>query len=398
MFICSECGTKYEIMPKFCDCGNDIFIEEKPQPQPSEIPEEKIPAEQPRRRTGRGKVESFSPVAIGSFVLCLILSLVILFFVGNPKKDITAEETTPEQKTEEKIDIPAIDTFWDNTAVKTVQKEEAKEEPKETLIIDIMPKFVQNILPQEPKKEQTPVVNKPVSATKTAAPKTTTSVAKTPAKTTQQTAQKTTATPKTTTPNTQTQAPNTQAQSITNRIKNKIQYNNNNNTAPNTQTVQQQSTTTKTTNTQTAPTQTKTAPTTQITHSNTVQQTINTNPAPTTTPVITTAPVVKTRSQSELTKELNTYKASLRNTIGRKIDFTKVIGDGDCALTFKINSSGRLTSKAFTKQSSNITLNDAVFSAMNSVTSYNPPPEGYKGEALTLKIRFYNGNFEITLN
>ena len=107
---------------------------------------------------------------------------------------------------------------------------------------------------------------------------------------------------------------------------------------------------------------------------------------------------MKTKSQAALAKELNTYKASLRNTIGRKIDFTKVIGDGDCALTFKINSSGRLISKAFTKQSSNITLNDAVFNAMNSIKSYNAPPEGYKGEALNLRIRFYNGNFEITLN
>ena len=67
-------------------------------------------------------------------------------------------------------------------------------------------------------------------------------------------------------------------------------------------------------------------------------------------------------------------------------------------MSFKLTSSGKLTSRAFTKQSSNITLNDAVFAAMNSTTSYNPPPEGYKGETLTLKIRFYNGNFEITLN
>ena len=26
MFKCSECGTEYEIAPKYCDCGNDIFI------------------------------------------------------------------------------------------------------------------------------------------------------------------------------------------------------------------------------------------------------------------------------------------------------------------------------------------------------------------------------------
>ena len=43
MFICSECGTKYEIMPKFCDCGNDIFIEEQEQKTTDYTPQEEKP-------------------------------------------------------------------------------------------------------------------------------------------------------------------------------------------------------------------------------------------------------------------------------------------------------------------------------------------------------------------
>lgn len=365
MFICSECGAKYEIMPKFCDCGNDIFIEEKEtQTQISDI---EIPQEQPARRKGRGKIESFSPIAVGIFVLCLILSFTVLFFIGNPKKEIIAEEQNTQIQPEETVEIPSIDSFWDNTIAKIEQKEEPQEEPKEKPIIDKMPKFVQNIIPQETKKVQIPKVNK--ANIKPAIPAKVQQTSKTSTQKVQQT------------PQVQTQT-NQQAQAVTNRIKQ--QYNN---PAPQNSAQTQTSQPIQTTNT---------PPATQTTQVQTTA--VNNHPAPTTTQASAQTPTVKTKSQAEIIREINTYKASLRNTIGRKIDFTKVIGDGDCTLTFKINSSGRLISKAFTKQSSNITLNDAVFTAMNSIKSYNPPPEGYKGEALTLRIKFYNGNFEITLN
>ena len=97
-------------------------------------------------------------------------------------------------------------------------------------------------------------------------------------------------------------------------------------------------------------------------------------------------------------QELANYKAKLRNTIGRKIDFTKVVGDGDCAISFKIDSNGRLVNGAFAKQSSNITLNDAVYKAFMSSRSFTAPPAGYKNETLKLYVKFYNGNFEISLN
>ena len=97
-------------------------------------------------------------------------------------------------------------------------------------------------------------------------------------------------------------------------------------------------------------------------------------------------------------QEFANYKVGLRNTIGRKIDFTRVVGDGSCTVAFKIDSNGKLINRSFSKQSSNITLNDAVYVAVMSTPTYNPPPSGYKNEVLNLNIRFYNGNFEITLN
>jgi hypothetical protein len=33
-----------------------------------------------------------------------------------------------------------------------------------------------------------------------------------------------------------------------------------------------------------------------------------------------------------------------------------------------------------------------------STPSYNPPPEGYKNETMTLRVKIYDGNYEVTLN
>jgi len=96
-------------------------------------------------------------------------------------------------------------------------------------------------------------------------------------------------------------------------------------------------------------------------------------------------------------QELYSYKINLRNTIGQKIDFTRVIGDGDCVISFKVDANGRLTNRAFEKQSANITLNNAVYNAVMAVPSYSAPPSGYKNETLRLKVSFNNGNFAITL-
>ena len=96
-------------------------------------------------------------------------------------------------------------------------------------------------------------------------------------------------------------------------------------------------------------------------------------------------------------QELANYKINLRNEIGKKIDFTRVIGDGDCIISFKIDLSGKLINRTFTKQSSNITLNNAVYNAMMATPSYNPPPSSYKNETYRLYVKFTSGNFAITL-
>lgn len=392
MFKCSECGTEYEIAPKYCDCGNDIFInveaEEDFEVQEIEDFEEEI--DTPKHRNLRKK--SFSPVGMGIFAFCIILSLLVLFVIGNPKKDLTTQEA--ETEVQEKIEIPSVDSYWDNTAVKIAQKEEPQPQKEE----NILDKIVQQIAPAEqPKKETKPA---PVAQTKKTVQTTQKTVQKQKSQTqkTAQTSKTQTAKPKQTTSKTSSNTANNQQVmtfgDLTNKIRN--QY------------YQSQTQAQKQTQTTYSNTPVKSAPIPQSVQSTTKTNSTQTQMAKvpaqthTQTKLATTQNQVITRTpaktQAQLKQELASYKSGLRNTIGRKIDFTRVIGDGECALSFKVNSNGRLISKAFTKQSSNITLNDAAFNALNTTTSYNPPPDAYKGETLRLTIKFYNGNFEISLN
>lgn len=102
--------------------------------------------------------------------------------------------------------------------------------------------------------------------------------------------------------------------------------------------------------------------------------------------------------QAALAKqEYASYKISLRNTIAKKIDFTKVVGDGSCVVSFKLDSTGKLVNRTFAQQSSNLTLNNAVYKAVMATPTFVQPPSAYKNETLKLNITFNNGNFAITL-
>ena len=397
MFKCSECGTEYEIAPKYCDCGNDIFInveaEEDFEVQEIEdFEEEEI--ETPKHRNFRKK--TFSPVSMGIFAFCIILSLLVLFVIGNPKKDLVTQEA--ETEVQEKIEIPSVDSYWDNTAVKIAQKEEPQPQKEE----NILDKIVQQIAPvEQPKKETKPA---PAIQPKKIVQTTQKTVQKQKGQTqkTAQTSKTQTAKPKQTTSKTSSNTANNQQVmtfgDLTNKIRNQY-YQSQTQAQKQTQTTHSNTpvksapipqtaiTTPKTTQTQTvkAPVQNQSQTQTQA----------QTKPVTAQNQVVAKTP---SKTQAQLKQELASYKSGLRNTLGRKIDFTRVIGDGECVLSFKVNSNGRLTSKAFTKQSSNITLNDAAFNALNTTTSYNPPPDAYKGETLRLTIKFYNGNFEISLN
>lgn len=371
MYKCKECGTEYEIKPDYCDCGNDEFdvvAESKPEPVPvaEPIPEkqEEIPVKikpQPARSMKSvykvppapkksfdeqypelsRMIHSIEPISMTILLFCLALASYILFFAWNPDES--------QIKTEEKTDttvsknIPSIDKFWNN-ALPVVKQQEVKQ----TKIEQPEPKTIV----QAP----TPVV-KTTTPVKTAATKTVSSqnkVTKTPVtKTTQQKTTKTTV-------NTQANAQKAAADAAAKKA--------------------QEEQAKKAAAEAAAKKAAQEAQAKKLAEEQAKK-----------------AAQEKAKQDAAAKQELAKYKINLRNAIGHKIDFTKVIGDGDCIVAFKINSGGKLVSRSFAKQSTNMTLNDAVYAAVMATPTFNPPPSAYNNETLKLYIKFYNGNFEISL-
>lgn len=443
MFKCVECGTKYDIKPDFCDCGNDIFeiiddelVTPKDNSQNSDFEKfegvEKINSI-PKISKQSLKVEhvktfdqqypelakfksSLDPISVFVFLLCVIMSFVMVFFVGNPEESVSEKKIQTQKEEDITQNIPSVDLYWDNSTEGVISDNTKEFEVNDE---NNLANGAEQPLPVAQTTEQTPQdafsikfeqwLNKPkredtssyqpTVAVLSPTQKTTTKVQTEKPKTVQQksqtqtnnqTSKTVTQTPaKTTTQPTQTKT-NTQADLLS-RIQNSIQFSNN-------------------TQTQTKPA-VQTQSTTQTTKQTSVGVTVpavprtiyvnTTTPSTSATqqkPTLRNAQHQQVKTQAELKQELNTYKSGLRNTVGKRINFANVVGDGNCSITFKVDSGGKLVSRNFAQQSSNITLNDAVYKAMMSTPSYNPPPEGYKNETMTLRVKIYDGNYEITLN
>ena len=388
MFRCIECNKEYDIKPDFCDdCGNDVFEEILPVPKTVEKPVEKETSEakisqtinedlfQKQDSIKQSTAQTAAPVQIKPesvaswlfFLTCLMLSFAIIFFINPPEKE---EEKVVEKPVEETLFIPSLDSFWNNEKPKSAQIQASTPKKQEQQLIAkvvepqiIKPKEVetkpQNQQPKTTKVELKYFPN--VNNTKNTQPKKTNTTVSTKPKQTQPQKQSQQQTQQQTKPKTTQTKTTTQTAQVQKPVQNQQTAKQSNiQVQTKTQPVQNQQTVAKT---QTAPVQ------------NT--QTVNTQ-------------VSK--------KELTTYKANLRNTIGKKIDFANVVGDGSCTVSFKIDSNGKLINRSFSKQSSNTTLNDAVYKAVMQTPSYNPPPAAYNGETMSLKTSFYNGNFEVTLN
>ena len=418
MFKCKECGTEYEEKPDYCDCGNDTFEEIKPvpvsQPKPNPAPAPEVskpkPTPAPQIKTIQTtrqeynnpfnnpnsevpKVKSSADMlSLGLFILSIGLAVCTIFIFGNPKEQPATQPEQAQTTQTTPVNIPSVDSYWDNTAVQVSQAEpevqetpEAKTTQPAQVIDPITSKFDEWL--NRPKRvvEDTPKYT-PQPVQQTTKPVQTQTKTTQPAKT--QTTQ-TKATTPTSSSNAKINSPGAPNDLLT-RVQNSIQFTNT--TTPKTNTT----TTPKTTTTTTTQKQTAaTTPTTTTKPTTTAATTTTTTQAP---PTLRNATQQNVKSQAEIRQELANYKNGLQNNIGRKINFANVIGDGNCAITFKVDSSGKLINRNFATKSSNITLNDAVYSAMMSTPSYNPPPEGYKSETMTLKVRIYDGNYEISLN
>lgn len=124
---------------------------------------------------------------------------------------------------------------------------------------------------------------------------------------------------------------------------------------------------------------------------------VQASPSQKSSTLIVPKPTVNKVNPAVAQQEFVKYKIALRNRIASDINFAAVVGDGACVVSFKIDSSGNLTSRAFVKQSDNDSLNDAVYAAIMQNPSFKTPPSAYKKETLKLSVKMYGGNYEVSL-
>lgn len=341
MYKCIDCGKEYKEKPEFCECGNNIFEEfgiSTPKPQKIEVKENKTPTIKKTETTENILPQKDYTYLILTIIIsiCIILSVIGIWHLKNISK-----------KPEKPIEINKVQTEQINKP-SVQQTQSVQTEPKNQVF-----SFTFGDETPEIKKETT---SKPQ-----------------PSKQKQEQAQ-----------TQQKQQPIKKAQ--------KEQTKNQETKQQKVQTPKQPAVQNK--NSSIAKPQTNSNNTTpQQTVPNTQVQKPKVSLPPEKT--ITQMPKVDTAAAK---KELLQYKIALRNRISSDIDFTKVIGDGSCIITFKIDSSGKLTNRAFLKQSDNDSLNDIVYSAVMKNPAYNPPPIGYKNETLKLTVKIYGGKFQIDLS
>jgi len=411
MFRCVECGAKYENTPQYCDCGNDIFEEVRLETISSNIPSIKKTQKFVEIDDIEDTQKPFDILPVGIFIFCIIIAGILLFTVEKPKN----ETKTPAKTQTISQNIPAIDTFWDDTPPAA---KETKPQTSNSNIIEI----AEQPLPNEAKDPITDKFEKWLNSPKRVEQESSKTVSDNNFKINSQpqknniqknitakAVSKAQTAANTTSKINQPQQPDNVKKDLITRVQTNAQ---------NTITAQSQ---TPKTNSQPVQIQPQPQPKQQPQNQAKLPVQTQSQPAQTQTPKsqqiqskpqtqtqqpfqVQTKPELRNathqpvKTQAEIIQEVNNYKASLRNTIGKKINFANVVGDGSCAVSFTVDSNGKLTNRKFSKQSSNITLNDAVYSAMMSTPTFKAPPEGYKGETMTINVKFYNGNFEISLN
>lgn len=358
-YKCTECGQEYNELQEYCDCGNDSFDVIETQEQPQSIVQNQYDKKnneyEPQytaQKTSDYRRRLDLP-SITFLLVCIIISAIILFFPVNSSdknkgKNANAEKSQQSVTKKVNRNIPSIDELWvaNKPAAPTSAPVKRKTEPVNQSVQSVE-KAITSLFNRESKTHQTAYTPSytPTSVT-SSVPKTqparkkTSSSSYTPSK--QATTQ---ATPKKT-------------------------------TQPSQRTVKKQT-----------------------------EQKQNTVPKKTTTPTTTVFQPAQQSTQKQThtntaaqKQALLNYKIALRNKIASNINFGTIVGDGSCVITFKISSSGQLVSRAFAKQSTNDSLNDAVYNGVMQTPAYNPPPSGYKNETLKLSVTMYGGNFEVDLN
>ena len=313
MYRCTECDAEYEIKPQYCDCGNDTFEEinvdevivEK---QVKNINDNQVEALENFDKTSIDKtVNNFNKNIDKSFIiscifslLCVLLGLYILIFVGNGIYN-TIENIDNKLVNTDFDKIPTINKIWNDEPVKEYNGNGNinVNQPAKTILSD-------NVV------------------------------------------DKTSDTGKKVLPLDKKESIKSSSNNVNNSNKNLVSA------KPSVKkTVKQQST--------------------------------------------NGSKNINKYTQNQENQEILAYKVKLRNFIAKKINFANVVGDGSCVFTFKVNNQGALTEKKFVS-TTNVTLSDEVYEAILNVTTFSPPPVGYKPVMMKFNVKMYNNSFEISLN
>ena len=342
-YKCTDCGQEYDIKPEFCDCGNNIFDEISDEKPVADVkPAEKFKDlkniyPQAEFKPNYPKKRNVDIPSVLIFIICIVLSVCSWVFIGRDTKNLSQNSINDTIQTEVK-EIPTIDQLWkENTSSVLTVTPQPVPEPVAVKVVEKKP---EKIVSEKPKKA-TQTVSKPTQNTNQAKPQ----------------QQKTSQQPQPTMTEQEKQA-----------IIQKLTTKN---------------------------TPAKTTPTTVQPKQEPVKTEVKQEVKAETKPEV--KPEVKAPDPAQLKKELDAYKIALRNKLGKSVNFAAVIGDGKCAVTFKLDGTGNLVNRKFSVQSKNNSLNDAVYAAMMQNATFKEPPAGYTGETLTLTVTMYSGNFEVTL-
>ena len=342
MYKCSECGKLFNQKPDYCDCGNDTFIHIADTNSPKNAINAANSYQNQNRRYSYNNSRTYNTTQQSSrrfdnksIIIFLICILFSIFFLFFVNTGNKEQTQNTKIVNKPKVLHTKIPTIDEIWIEREIPETDVSKEEKPivTKVIDTYNNVRNQIA--APAKKTAPVYNY-ITPTYTAK-KTVSAPQK--KKTSQVQAKKTVPIPKATT---------------------------------------------KPVKQNTTPKKTQTA--TQ----NTKQQQTKT----TTTPKPVSRPAVNTAAMQQ---EYTNYKIGLRNKIASNINFTAIVGDGSCVVSFKLDSSGNLINRAFSQQSINDSLNDAVYSAMMNTPTYKTPPAAYKNQTLKLSVKMSGGNFEVKL-
>lgn len=341
MYKCTDCDKLYDIKPEYCECGNNLF-EEIITASGSDVYENKTAVNVGKiihRKSFYEQypgikrfVDSLDVVSVSFFVICLILSFLALVFI-NPVSDTASKD---EHKTVKQTvkNIPDIEKLW-NDALPSSSTSSV------SVNIDTKPPLSTSKTDGTTVKKEKPVVTQTTktksldynsnSKTNRAAVSKTTS--KTVPVSKPKTPVKTTA--KTTAKPTAVSTPKTSASSSAN------------------------------------------AKTSQSVKKHQVVQNIS--------------PVQSAKND----EEWYNYRVALRQALFHNLSVTSINGSGKCQIEFSIDKNGKFINRAFSYQSPNESVNQAVYKMMMKLPSYYPPPESYNGQKVKMVFSFDNGSYYI---